>query len=585
MANDPHELRGINWNEVFPFTHIFKSFRIAMHPSKLMLALAAVVLVYFCGRVMDGMWGAAGSRAMRGEIDKYLAVPAGEFSAAKADWKNGRIEAVARLAADAHREAHDLTAFTQSLPYGPFSDAFREKLAKANADEKAGQYESRSASFYLEDARKSWRKVYVAARRDADDEADRISDLLAQTRKEKKEYDADYNKGMQLLTAREKAFTEQAQAIRGNGIFQSLLIHEATCINNAISSVWHANLLGGLIVEGEAGGFLYWVIRGVKGAAWMLSQHCVFGIIFLAVALAAWALFGGAIHRIAALQFARDEKMSMSQALRFSSGKFISFFSAPLIPLGLILLLGLLLAIGGLVLNLWGVGAFIAGLLFFLAIIAGFAIAFLIVGLVCGSSLMYPAIAVEGSDNFDAISRGFSYVFDRPWRAAWYGLVAVVFGSVWYLVVRVFAWLALASAHYFANWGVFTGGKGLGEGATRLDVLWSAPTLMDLHGPFNWAIMSGGEKAGAFLVAFWVYLVSALLGAFLLSYIASSTTIIYCLLRRKVDATEMNEVYIEEDIQQAAPSDASSATEQGNPPAQSPAPQDATPPPSEDKPA
>ena len=39
-SSQPLVLRGINWRETFPFTHIFRGFRIAIHPSKLMLGLA-----------------------------------------------------------------------------------------------------------------------------------------------------------------------------------------------------------------------------------------------------------------------------------------------------------------------------------------------------------------------------------------------------------------------------------------------------------------------------------------------------------------------------------------------------------------
>src|SRR5207237_6058421 len=39
MAEEPHVLRGINWREAFAFTNIFRAFRIAIHPSKLVLAL------------------------------------------------------------------------------------------------------------------------------------------------------------------------------------------------------------------------------------------------------------------------------------------------------------------------------------------------------------------------------------------------------------------------------------------------------------------------------------------------------------------------------------------------------------------
>ncbi|MBS0261786.1 MAG: hypothetical protein JSS02_07500, partial [Planctomycetes bacterium] len=49
--------------------------------------------------------------------------------------------------------------------------------------------------------------------------------------------------------------------------------------------------------------------------------------------LIVWSVFGGAICRIAAVQFARDQQIGMRQALTFSLSKFFGYFSAPLLPL------------------------------------------------------------------------------------------------------------------------------------------------------------------------------------------------------------------------------------------------------------
>src|SRR5581483_11490711 len=45
--------------------------------------------------------------------------------------------------------------------------------------------------------------------------------------------------------------------------------------------------------------------------------------------LATWALFGGAITRMAAVQLARKEKISIAEALGFTRTRYASFFSAP----------------------------------------------------------------------------------------------------------------------------------------------------------------------------------------------------------------------------------------------------------------
>jgi len=281
---------------------------------------------------------------------------------------------------------------------------------------------------------------------------------------------------------------------------------------------------------------------------WLFSEHWLYAIIFLLSSLAVVAFFGGAIHRIAALHFAREEKISIVQAMKFSCGKFLSNFTAPLIPAVGILLLGLLLALGGLVGSIWGIGSILMGVLFFLALIGGLIIAFLAVGLVAGAPLMYPTIAVEGSDSFDAISRSFSYVLSRPWRASLYGLVALIYGVITYVFVRLFVYLAMAGTHCFVKWGVCTGGQTLHQEADKLDVMWSAPTFENLWGPINWEAMEGWTMSlGAWLIGVWVFLLAAGVLAFLLSYAASSTTVIYCLLRRRVDATDLDDVYIEEE--------------------------------------
>src|SRR5689334_13736196 len=56
MADETHVIRGISWRETFPFTQIFRAFRVAIHPTKLMLALAALLALYVGGRALDTIW-------------------------------------------------------------------------------------------------------------------------------------------------------------------------------------------------------------------------------------------------------------------------------------------------------------------------------------------------------------------------------------------------------------------------------------------------------------------------------------------------------------------------------------------------
>jgi len=616
MADDQHELRSVNWGEVFAFTHIFKSWRMAIQPGKLLLGLAVILAIFAVGWIMDALWCAGGTAAASDEIASYVQLPREAFDRQTKSRVDARPGRVATLAVEARNEERTLSQFNRRLGSGLLASIFRDQLNQANAQRSSGA----RADFdeIRQQAQEDWKDVLEQTQERLDDEAERTQGLLKssydqaksqakqlpreQREKALDQLCEDYAAAQRALTAWKVDFAREVEAIKGQGIFEALVAWERACVNQAAAAVLRGDLLSGLqpllarqrglalvappdqplpipAAAAEPAGVLYFLAIGWCGLCWLITQHWVYALIFLAVSLLVWSLLGGALYRMAALHAAREEKTSMLQALRYSAGKVFGFFTAPLIPLAIILVMGLLLALAGLLGNIpGGVGALIVGGTFLAAILVGMLIAFLAVGLAAGAGLMYPTIAVEGSDCFDAISRSFSYVFSRPWRAILYGLVALAYGTLCYLFVRLFAFLALLASHTFVGWGIFTGGQRLAAGADRLDVLWTAPTYDQFHAPFNWAAMSGAEAVGAFLLSVWVYLVVAAMGAFLISFFASSTTVIYLLLRRHVDATDLGDVWVEESAQEpvigqaeaaAPPSGPAAAPE---PPAQGPQP-------------
>ena len=163
---------------------------------------------------------------------------------------------------------------------------------------------------------------------------------------------------------------------------------------------------------------------------------------------------------------------------------------------------------------------------------------------------MYPTVAAEGSDSFDAISRSFSYVYARPWRMLFYTAVAVAYGAITYLFVKLFIYLVLAVTHYFVGWWLVAApGRWYPE-------MWPARSFDSLPYEVNFTGLKFTEKVAAFLICFWNYLLIGLLGAFAISFYFSANTIIYFLMRREVDATELDDVYVEEaddDLSEPAP--------------------------------
>jgi hypothetical protein len=280
------------------------------------------------------------------------------------------------------------------------------------------------------------------------------------------------------------------------------------------------------------------------GPIWLLTQHSVYFAIFGVLFLVLWSVFGGAISRIAAVHVARDEKLSIRSALVFSGGKFLSFLFAPIIPLLIVTVVGLLVGAGSLLGSIPLFGPIIVGLFFVVALGAGFIMALVLLGLVGGFNLMYPTVAVEGSDSFDAISRSFSYLYARPWRLAFYTLVSLIYGAATYLFVRLFIYLMLVLTHKAVGVGVFTSA---GSTAPLWTSLWPSPaTAGRLSYDIDTLSLNFPQEIGARLIWFWVHGVIAILGAFAVSFYFSANTIIYYLMRQEVDATDLDDVYLEQ---------------------------------------
>src|SRR5690606_36047594 len=93
----------------------------------------------------------------------------------------------------------------------------------------------------------------------------------------------------------------------------------------------------------------------------------------------------------------------------------------------------------------------IGAMLFFLFLAFGALAAVILIGLAVACHLLTPAIAVEDSDAFDAVSRSFSYVLAHPWRYAFYLAVSLVYGAAGYLLLGLVLFLTLWAAKAFAS--------------------------------------------------------------------------------------------------------------------------------------
>lgn len=342
------------------------------------------------------------------------------------------------------------------------------------------------------------------------------------------------------------------------GLFHVWRAHERSCVLGLLgslipgSSVVVAMPAGGAFESHAHSGVLH-SLRGMGyGMWWLLRYHTIFFLLFIGGALVIWAWAGGAICRVAALQFTRDEKLTMKQSLSFSREKlFGGFVLAPCIPVAFMLIAAVFLAAGGILLRVPVLGDLIAGPAFVLAIVGGIVIAILLLGLIVGGSLFWPAVAVEATDAFDSFSRSLSYAFSKPWKAVWYALLATVFAGICWIVVNLFTFLALSFTRALVGFGTSPFGwwsRGEGDAHVRkLDLLWPPAGPGSLYSWPDWSQLSWYEYFSAFFIAVYVLIFIGLMWAFLASFYFSASTIIYILLRRDVDGTDLAEVHTDED--------------------------------------
>jgi len=600
MAEEQNVVRSVSWSDVFGFSHIFKSFKMAIHPSKLMLAFAAIAITFVLGKwVMDPIWSLSKSNAVMPNEAWALwvgAIDAGDAARGAPPRALGGRAAFNTLRDRWVSHERVTRLITLLSEYPDISDAgktAREDFAKGVKTLKDKYAQEYKTAIEQADANYLTR---MNATKDLTDAAER----------------RDAEKDHETLKVREKAQALERyvqarkglQELDGPGVFGGLMEWEDHCLENALIAVRRLNFTGGTTallatravdipatyrnpgtsnatplsaaLPPEVIGLLGWLVLMAWGVWWMLSTYPLYALAYVVVALAVWSLFGGAVCRICALHSAREEKISMGAALRFSLSKFLSFFFSPLLPLIILACLGAALFVGGLIGAIPYFGEWFTAGLFLVALILGLAMAFLLIGLAGGAPLMWPTIAAEGSDAFDAISRSFSYVYARPFRCALYWAVAAVYGAVCYLFVRLFALVALRATHCCAGWGMglfhAASREPYGEGAGKLDVLWPQPTYDSFVGPVQVeAVADGSEWAAAHVINLWVHLVSGVVIAVLICLAISAATNIYFLLRRHVDATDLDDVYIEEPEAPTPATDAAAAGP-GAAPAGEPAP-------------
>jgi hypothetical protein len=217
-------------------------------------------------------------------------------------------------------------------------------------------------------------------------------------------------------------------------------------------------------------------------------------------------------------------------ALRFAWRKWPSYFAAPLLPVAGVLLLALPVLVLGWAMNL-NVFLFLGAFLWPLALLAAFLMTLLLIGVLFGWPLMWGTISAEGTDSFDALSRSYAYTFQRPLHYLFYAAVAGLIGWLGWLLVREFAAGVVWMSYWAASWGA------------------SLTRIAEMRGQ---APLTGAAGFGAGLIQFFAGCVKLLAAGYLFSYFWAASAAVYFQLRRDVDATATDEVFLDADATEPA---------------------------------
>lgn len=554
------------WTGRLPFVRLFATTRRAISFWPWVLGTLAAILLYSAGRVLDVVWVRSGHGVVR------MAAGRDEVHAYAADslfgyrrWRAQAQDAARRVTGRA--EKIDAAALEPDLRearawIGQRLDAvlaaLRQKGDLAAEAREREAHELRAAADQLRRALYPRAPLELDPRR-ATDVNSLLNRLLEADPPLKMDEKTRWRDRIRGLAERVRTL-RLARAASPRGVFASLLDYEAECFAACVRAALSGRWLYGDGAFDKQPTLLGSLHSAVRGFCWLLTQRTWYAVIFGLVALLLFSIFGSAICRYAAIQSARDENAQLSTLREFVSARWSEAFVAPLYPLGIFAVVFVLVVLGGLVGVIPAVGPLLVGLFYFLALLAGVALAFCLLAAALGYPLMLPTLAVEHSDAFDAVQRSAGYVFQRPWYFAFYGFVLLLYGAGCFLVLRAIVLLVFKLSHVATATGMSLFGLLSAAGASTLDPLsaiWRMPAWADLPliprpgaeplwGHFASVPLSGASSLAAVLIAIWVFLGVSLLAGYVISFFFCGSTEMYFLLRRAVDGTDYEEIYYEE---------------------------------------
>ena len=523
-SKKPVRVDQVAWAQLFPWLAIFKTFRMAIRPSKLAVALVMLILLFVLGHGLDVIWG---PQAIPGEVSAYGKMSQSDFNAWKKDQIDSRDDRLQEILRSAYLA--DLnTELIEKVLSNPNKYRLSRALVGEHFDKLDDSVEGKAASQIQGGVDQS-----------------QVNQQLAENLK-------------RIAQKRHNALNKLTE-LEPIGIFRATfefkvnafdqLVQSAIGFRFGFSHILDRSQKSPNTVVGSLCEMLYTL------PSWLYGTYPGFLSLLSVCMLLIVAFFGGILARLAAMDATGSAHTPVMASIRFVLKRYLWFVLTPLMPVIMICALGLLLMLGGLVFfNLPGLDI-LGGFLFWVALLLGFGITILLVFTMATYPMFYPALVMEGTDSFDVVSRCFGYLVARPWHWFFYTMLSLVYGAVGYLFLGGLVYLTLSITHQIVGMGVFA--QMVDEGS-RWNGIMPTPRLGQLLYSFNWdAGLGFTGKVTAGMIWVWSFFLVSLIGAYTGSFFYCANTVIYQLLRQSSEQTRPDEIAIDpvdvEELQTPAP--------------------------------
>ncbi len=262
---------------------------------------------------------------------------------------------------------------------------------------------------------------------------------------------------------------------------------------------------------------------GVRMLAWdtpasMFAHRPLATVLAGFAALFVFFLGWGAVARSSAMEFAQSVQLSWPDSVAFSLKRWSSVVFGGMLPLLLVGAMGLALAVAGwLLLHFSYVN--VAGAVFYgLFMLVGLGAVLLLVAFVLGGVMLVPTVVCECVDSLEAMQRVTAYVYARPMRLVLYLLVIIIE----LLVVLWFCGLIADGVVGFTQWA---------SGAF-------------LSTPIGGGSETGGVKTAGSIIEFWQNVPRYIVSAIGVSFVFTSSSVLYLLVRRLCDGQEIGDLWM-----------------------------------------